>query len=299
MPNDVRSSLINFVIQDEVVGKVDPKTANLLVETKSKDRDSVFMIEEDDTKTLKLSPEVENSSFDDKTAAVNEIMEALRDDGIIKGWRDELYPVGSSYYTSPLMLMERAAVSLFGILEYGVHINGLVKQQKQGDPPLMWMARRSPTKSKFPNMLDHIVAGGQPAGLSLIDNVIKECEEEAGIPEHLAKAGITSTGAISYETYSNGSNGNGLGKVSRVILFTYDLYLPNDFQPIPCDGEVDEFFKWDNKQLFESMDPNYPDPIKPNCYVVIIDYLLRNGYLNQSIPGYLDILKELRSGDCK
>eukprot|EP00984_Skeletonema_dohrnii_P003890 scaffold1339_cov129-Skeletonema_dohrnii-CCMP3373.AAC.1 len=30
----------------------------------------------------------------------------------------------------------------------------------------MWMARRSKTKSKFPSMLDHIVAGGQPAGLS-------------------------------------------------------------------------------------------------------------------------------------
>jgi len=36
-------------------------------------------------------------------------------------------------------------------------------------------------------MLDHIVAGGIPFGLSLIDNVVKECGEEANIPEELAK----------------------------------------------------------------------------------------------------------------
>ena len=54
----------------------------------------------------------------------------------------------------------------------------------------MWMARRSPTKSKYPNMLDHIVAGGQPVGIGLMDNVVKECMEEAGIPEDVTRAGI-------------------------------------------------------------------------------------------------------------
>jgi hypothetical protein len=36
-------------------------------------------------------------------------------------------------------------------------------------------------------MYDHIVAGGQPYGITPIDNVIKECEEEASIPIELAK----------------------------------------------------------------------------------------------------------------
>lgn len=36
-------------------------------------------------------------------------------------------------------------------------------------------------------MLDHIVAGGIPASHPLpSENVVKECEEEAGIPEDLA-----------------------------------------------------------------------------------------------------------------
>lgn len=47
------------------------------------------------------------------------------------------------------------------------------------------------------------------------------------------------------------------------------------------------------------MKPNYYDPIKPNCYIVIIDFLLRHGYISPDIPGYLDIVRELRSGQCQ
>jgi len=214
-------------------------------------------------------------------------MTSLRDRDLIDGWRDELYPVSNGFYNDPVFLMERAAVSLLGVMEYGVHINGLC-----GDK--MWIARRSATKSKFPGMLDHMVAGGQPAGLSLEENVVKECMEEAGVPEDLARAGMQAAGAISYETYSERSD-----RVSRVVLFCYDLNLPESFTPKVVDGEVEEFFLWDLEQVKESMGREYPDPIKPNCYPVIIDYLLRTGNISPQVDGYLDILRELRSGDCQ
>jgi hypothetical protein len=141
-------------------------------------------------------------------------------------------------------------------------------------------------------MLDHLVAGGQPAGLGLLENVIKECEEEAGIPEQITRAGLQSVGAISYEQANK-------GKVSRVVLFNYDLYLPKDFVPKPVDGEVQEFSLWTIDQVKESIAADYHDPLKPNCYVVIIDYLLRMGHISPEVPGYLDALRELRSGDCR
>jgi 8-oxo-dGTP pyrophosphatase MutT (NUDIX family) len=143
-------------------------------------------------------------------------------------------------------------------------------------------------------MLDHIVAGGQPAGLSLMDNVVKECEEEAGIPPEITRPNVYPTGVISYETYEPKRD-----KISRVVLFNYDLYLPKDFVPKPVDGEVEEFFLWTIDQVKESMAIDFPDPIKPNCYVVIIDYLLRTGHISPETPGYLDIVRELRSGDCR
>ena len=44
-------------------------------------------------------------------------------------------------------------------------------------------------------MYDHIVASGQPHGITLMDDVIKECEEEASIPIELARL-AESTGEI-------------------------------------------------------------------------------------------------------
>jgi hypothetical protein len=41
--------------------------------------------------------------------------------------------------------------------------------------------------------------------------------------------------------------------------------------------------------------PATPIPSSPNCYPVIIDYLLRKGHVSPDVPGYLDVLRELRS----
>lgn len=45
-------------------------------------------------------------------------------------------------------------------------------------------------------MLDHIVAGAIPYGVSVQENVVKECEEEAGIDRALATT-AQPTGAVS------------------------------------------------------------------------------------------------------
>ena len=272
---------------------------------------------------LTLSEEASGTTPESRTRAVAAVMEELRRGGIIPGWRDELYPVSDSFYDPPLFLIERAATDLLGILGYGVHVNGILLPEEQrhgqgqssngngedGAPallPLMWMARRSETKSKYPGMLDHVVAGGQPAGLGLVENVIKECEEEAGIPPELAKPGVDlhPVGVVSYEEatkheHPDERGGGSFHTISRVVLFNYDLHLPGDFVPKPVDGEVEEFFLWSVDQIKESMAPEYPDPIKPNCYLVIIDYLLRKGYVSPETEGYLDVFRELRSGDCR
>lgn len=249
----------------------------------------IFEYKTSTKKYLSLS-EAAGDTCKSRTNAVQRVMQELRSRGLVVGWRDELYPISHGFYRDPVFHMERAATPLLGTIDYGVHINGLVFE---GNEPLMWMARRAPTKSKHPNMLDHIVAGGQPVGISLMDNVVKECTEEAGIPEDLTRAGICPAGAISYRTYVPSKDA-----VSRAVLFCYDLLLPSDFQPVPTDGEVEEFFLWDMDQVKASLARDYPDPIKPNCYPVIIDCLIRRGFVSPEAPGYLDVIRELRSGDC-
>jgi hypothetical protein len=326
MPPDICTSLLSFTVNGLKLGVVRPAIANLLCSVDS----SVFCLQQqqqepldrdgsNEKTVLTLHPRLltthgcidDDGGVDACTKAVAGVMNQLRQEGVIKGWRDELYPVSDAFYNNPVFLVERAAVPLLGALEYGVHINGLVRRRRAtekssssssndgGDDDVsssvhMWMARRSATKSKYPNMMDHIAAGGQPAGLSLMDNVVKECMEEAGIPEHLCRAGIRPAGALSYETYSSRSD-----TVTRAVLFNYDLWLPPDFVPTPVDGEVQEFVLWSLEDVWASMARDCPDPIKPNCYSVIIDFLVREGYVSPEVPGYLDVVRELRSGDCQ
>jgi isopentenyldiphosphate isomerase len=340
MPLEIRRSLLDFCIDDACLGKVQPAVAEMLVQTDP----TVFQLirrrqadesdENDNSHSwhdyLTLAPTV-GTTCDERSAAINSVMVQLRGQGLVKGWRDEMYPVAATFYNDdspPVFVMERAAVHYLGVLEYGIHINGIVNvddvasngivnvddvasndnskdKNDHGSPGTivsspqqeqkMWIARRSATKSKYPNMLDHIVAGGQPAGISLLDNCIKECAEEAGIPEHVTRAGLRPAGAISYETY----NGSKSDTVTRAVLFCYDLHLPRDFVPRVVDGEVQEFMTWSVPQLLASLAPDFNDPIKPNCYPVMIDWLIRQGHLSPDVPGYLDVLKELRSGDCQ
>ena len=301
MPEEVRSGLLDFVVDGKTLGKTPSDIAKRLCEA-SPESSPVFEIStlSSGQSVLTLSDESVGTTSEARTDAVMGVMEKLREEGMITGWRDELLPLTERFYDEPLFLVERAAAPFLGMQQYGIHMNGLVRS-KDSDDIVMWMARRSATKSKFPGMLDQMVAGGQPAGLGLMENVLKECMEEAGVPESLAKAGIKATGGISYETIeyipeADGETSNGV--VTRCMLYCYDLYLPEEFEPKAVDGEVDYFFKWTLDEVKESMHPDYDDPIKPNCYLCIIDYLQRDGHISPEVPGYLDILRELRSGYC-
>lgn len=299
IPDEIRKTCMNFEVDGIPVGKVTQKVAQLLCDSSPTefDEEPVFqmIMSSDDgqeTQTLTLS-ESAGATAESRTDAVMTVMANLKSKGIVTGWRDELYPVSPGFYDEPVFFVERAAAPFLGILQYGVHINGLVQSE---DSEMMWVARRSATKATYPSMTDQIVAGGQPAGLGLMENVLKECQEEAGIPDELTKRGIKAIGAVSYETVEPSLWEGSL--LTRMVLFNYDLKLPPDFKPKAVDGEVEEFLQWDVQEQFASMAKDYHDPMKPNCYLCVIDYLLREGHISPEAPGYLDVLRELRSGDC-
>lgn len=158
---------------------------------------------------------------EERTESVNTSLKVLGENGVIPGWRNEMYPVVNAFGAKPFFNLERAAVPYFGTKAYGVHINGF-SVDFHGKMHL-WVARRSKTKQTFPGMLDNVVAGGQPVGLSCKDNVIKECDEEAGIPREIAERAI-SVSAVSYEDVES-------SRLKRDVLFCYDLELPYDFKP--------------------------------------------------------------------
>lgn len=221
-------------------------------------------------------------TLEKRTEAVAGVLQDLRAKGVIKGWRDEYYPVTSDFHTTPVLLMERAAVPFFGVRAYGVHVNGYVETKSGLE---LWVARRSASKPTWPGLLDHIVAGGQPHGISCEDNVVKECLEEASISQELARA-AKAVGLVSYVSLTE----EGL---KPDVLFCYDLKLPEDFVPQPQDGEVEEFMRWPISRVAEVV--SCTQEYKPNCNLVVIDFLIRHGYITPDQLGYVQLVKSLRS----
>ena len=215
-----------------------------------------------------------------RSAAVETVVQRFVADGTITGWREEKYPVSTGWGAMPLMQIERAAVPFFGVCAYGVHMNGFVRGP---DGIEMWVARRSRGKHTYPGMLDNMVAGGQPVGIGVRDNLIKECAEEAAIPRELALRAVPA-GAISYQHEAPEG-------MKPDIQFVYDLELPRDFEPRNTDGEVESFHLWPIERVAELVSETRE--FKFNCNLVVIDFLLRHGLLGPDTPDYVEIARGL------
>jgi hypothetical protein len=235
----------------------------------------VFRVSAD---SVDLEPRL--ADFESRSRAVGAVLQQLRAQGLIPGWRDEAYAIGTSI-AEPLMAMERAAVPLFGARAYGIHVNGYVGS---GDGLKLWVARRSRNKPTAPGKLDHLVAGGQPIGLSLTENLLKESAEEAALPAELART-ARPAGFVSYIT----ERSEGL---RNDICFAYDIALPEGFEPRNTDGEIEEFQLWPIAAVRARMAAG--DDFKFNVALVNIDFLVRHGYLAPDEPDYIDIVEGLR-----
>lgn len=279
------SVAVPFVVDGATVGY----TSKELADECARHRDA---FERGSSGELRLQQSLEDSKdLQRRTEAVARVTLALKERGLVTGWRNELLPVVESFSSKPVLLIERAAYSLFGIRGYGIHVNGFMRPREEGAEIKLWVARRSPSKSTWPGMLDHIVAGGQPYGLSVEENVLKECGEEAGISPELAATAIP-TSAVSYTGVDES------GRLKRDSLFCFDIELPHDFQPVPVDGEVQSFELHDLDWVIEKVATGGKEGYKPNCNLVVIDFLIRHGAISADSPLYLDLVSALRGPDC-
>ena len=182
-----------------------------------------------DDARVKLAPAF--NTVDLRSAALGSVIGALAADGRIPGWRNETYAIRNAFDARPLAYIERAASRFFGTMTYAVHLNGVVEYADGGAPGL-WIARRSDTKATDPGMLDNVVAGGIGWGFSVETTIVKECWEEAGIPEEIAVRAVAGRTAYVLQSLPEGTQAE--------QIFIYDLALPADFAPRNQDGEVGE-----------------------------------------------------------
>ncbi|KAF4349531.1 hypothetical protein F8388_025895 [Cannabis sativa] len=333
--SEMRFEFMPFVIENQIVGYIHNGFAENLRKFQK-----VFKFLPDNSNdgfhggTVTLHPSLKTQ--EDRTRSVGEVVKILGEQQF-PGIRNELYPVISSFGASPLFSLERAAAPYFGIKAYGIHMNGYV--EKEGEK-FLWIGKRSQEKSTFPGMLDHLVAGGlreiliscmqfnmvkcQPHGIACGENVVKECQEEAGIPKSISSRQVLkcfscsaiSVGAVSYMDIDG-------YRYKRDVLFCYDLKLPESFIPKNegrrsrtsaqfSSGKVNymlirlkvESYRNGEVESFKLIPVAHVANVirrtsifKPNCCLVIIDFLFRHGYIRPENYGYLDLLQSLRSGD--
>jgi 8-oxo-dGTP pyrophosphatase MutT (NUDIX family) len=198
-------------------------------------------------------------------AALPAIGWTLSERGLYR-WRSEAFDVRVQPDGPVLTQIDRGAIPSFGIQAVGVHVNGLVRR---ADGLHLWIARRAMDKLLDPGKLDHIVAGGVPAGLDPAETLVKEAGEEAAIPPELASKAIH-VAVIGYAM----ERPEGL---RRDWLHCYDLMLPADFTPEATDGEVEAFELWPLGRVMEAVHDT--DTFKFNVNLVLIDLFIRQGLI--------------------
>lgn len=139
---------------------------------------------------------LDNSDGKDTSAACNKalakVVAACQEKGLfnLKGEKYEEFAIVGVEY--PVRLF-RYAAPLFGIISQGVHLTAYVRTSSGLK---IWVPRRSPTISTYPNKLDSTVAGGICAEDTPFETIVREADEEASLPEGLARRDIRPTGVL-------------------------------------------------------------------------------------------------------
>ena len=268
----------NFNLENKVLFTLDGKRVGYIrVDFVDYLLGSGYFIQDENSITLKS----DYNTFELRSKALDNFAKKAFKDGITNIYMNEPYGVIETTNSKALCLADRSISTLLGLTSFGQHLNGYIKD---GNKLKMWIGRRSLNKGYEAGKLDHLVAGGLPYGVSLQENLQKECYEEAGMSRELASKAIA-TGIVSYKhEYELG------GK--QDIIYCYDLELPKSFVPKCTDGEVEEFYLMDIEAVAEIVKSS--SEFKLNCNLVIIDFLVRHGFLDGEDRDYLQIVHGLR-----
>ena len=202
---------------------------------------------------------------DARSAAVAALIPKLPQDLFAKP-RKELYAIKNHWAEPAAFRLDRGLVAAFGARAFGVHLNGYVRR---GSDIFLWIGTRARDMKVEPGKRDSMVAGGQPAGLSLMDNLVKECGEEAHLDPALARR-AQPVGAISYAFDAP----EGL---RTDTLFCYDLAVPAEVKPQPSE----EITRFDLMPIDEALAlVRDTDSFKFNVGLVILDFAMRHGLID-------------------
>ena len=227
-------------------------------------------------KWLRVQADGVTLTAQDRDTALAAIHAALRAEGLILAWRDEIFPLFDPATLEPLARIERAASRFWGTLTLGAHANGFVADAT-GRPTHLWIARRSAHKATDPGLFDNLVGGGVPAGQSPFEALIREAWEEAGLtPAQMAHATPGRVIRLRREIAEG---------LQVEDLHGFDLALPAGCVPQNQDGEVERF---DLLPVADALALAAGNSMTVDAALVTLDFGLRHGLL--TAPPGADVL---------
>lgn len=250
---------------------------------------SLVINEANNQKSLTLRALENSNSYDSLFESFANTARESNTFACTKGWRNEKYTIYDKN-RAPYIKLERAMVNIFGILTFGVHINGYFFDDK--NQLRMWIPRRSARKPTWPLKLDNVVAGGIGNDDTVDTTLWKELKEEANLNREDIENCIKKVDALSYFYFSRDLNKCDFQDESDVITaeleFIHDLEFPKDIIPYINDDEVHEFKHYGLQELVDLLKT---DEFKPNCALVVVDFLIRHKYITPDNDSkYADIL---------
>lgn len=240
-------------------------------------------------------------NFHKCTAAFDHVTDHLLSSGITTRKHSDIYPIypftemsnidkqgddSQPNEKTVLAHVNRSTAPYLGIDSVGVHLNCYVchdngESSSEASIKGVWLAKRAPTKLHFPNVWDTTVAGGQPANLSLFDNIIKEAHEEAGVPEEWIRKPSHASGTFfsdhTHDPLTITTAKDDGTCMKRSIYYSFDLKVPHSWTPTPVDGEVSEFRLYSMQELEEEL--RFGESVRPSMRAVLLDFMIRHNAL--------------------
>ncbi|KAK4955250.1 hypothetical protein LTR10_007445 [Elasticomyces elasticus] len=231
----------------------------------------------------------------DIASAINDAFAGLVNDcidrklfGSLDGRHSEPCTIVSAKYDQPVHV-ERFAAALFGLTQRGAHLVAYTNDAQVGMK--LWIPRRSAHLYTYPGMLDTTVAGGIKSGSSPFLTIIEEAQEEASLPEMLVRQHARSRGAISHLSLTGKGFRGEQGLVVPDFIYVYDMELPFDVVPKPCDDEVGEFSCMSIEEVQATL---LNGEFKPDSAAVLIDFLVRHSFIiPENEPDFVEISMRL------
>ena len=214
-----------------------------------------------------------DNPFDHRTNLMRDTVLGAHDRGevqLIQKLNRELVPVRTSSSEHVLDIFS-GATPMFGTVAYGV---SLIAWTVTSQGQLYWLQRRAKTRTVHPGKLDTTASGSIRSREAVIDAMVREAAEEAGIDPLFSRRHLWHGGTISYHLTWN-SDGSP-GSIPHV-LYVFEMPLPADRAPTPTDGEVSEFVPMTKDAIFRAL---VGDDFKPIVAAVWLCHFMRHGVVN-------------------